>query len=66
MKMAPIYSSQAKVAKVDKYIRHTEAMMTYKGYSGSVRFGDEAEIFHGEVVGLRGVVTFQGRTVDEL
>ena len=41
-------------------------MMTYKGYSGSVRFDDEAEIFHGEVTGLRDVVTFQGRTVDEL
>ena len=41
-------------------------MMTYKGYSGSVRFDDEAEIFHGEVIGLRDVVTFQGTTVDEL
>ena len=41
-------------------------MMTYKGYSGSVRFDDEAELFHGEVIGLRDVVTFQGRAVDEL
>ncbi len=41
-------------------------MMTYKGYSGSVRFDDEADIFHGEVIGLRDVVTFQGTTVDEL
>ncbi len=42
------------------------AMMTYKGYRGSVRFDDAAEIFHGEVTGVRDVVTFQGRTVDEL
>ena len=41
-------------------------MMTYKGYSGTVRFDDEAELFHGEVLGLRDVVTFQGTTVDEL
>jgi len=41
-------------------------MMTYKGYAGSVQFDNEAEIFHGEVTGLRDVVTFQGRTVDEL
>lgn len=41
-------------------------MMTYKGYSGSVQFDDKAGIFHGEVVGLRDVVTFQGTTVDEL
>lgn len=41
-------------------------MMTYKGYGCAVKFDDEAEIFHGEVTGLRDVVTFQGKTVDEL
>ena len=41
-------------------------MMTYKGYGAAIRFDDEADIFHGEVTGLRDVVTFQGRTVDEL
>lgn len=41
-------------------------MMTHKGYSGTVRFDPEADIFHGEVIGLRDVVTFQGTTVDEL
>jgi predicted HicB family RNase H-like nuclease len=28
-------------------------MMQYKGYTGKVEFDDEAEIFHGEVIGLR-------------
>lgn len=37
-----------------------------KGYSGNVEFDDEAGIFHGEVLDLRDVVTFQGRSVDEL
>ena len=41
-------------------------MMNYKGYSGTVRFDDEAELFHGEVLGLRDVVTFQGVSVEEL
>jgi predicted HicB family RNase H-like nuclease len=41
-------------------------MMTYKGYAGSIRFDDESEILHGEVIGLRDVVTFQATTVDEL
>ena len=41
-------------------------MMKYKGYGCTIRFDDEADIFHGEVSGLRDVVTFQGRTVDEL
>lgn len=41
-------------------------MISYKGYTGTVRFDAEAEIFHGEVLGLRDVVTFQGTSVDEI
>jgi len=41
-------------------------MMEYKGYIGQVQFDDEANIFHGEVINLRDVVTFQGATVREL
>ena len=40
--------------------------MEYKGYFAKVEFDDEADIFHGEVINLRDVVTFQGETVDEL
>lgn len=41
-------------------------MMEYKGYVGKVEFDDEAEIFHGEVLDTRDVITFQGQSVDEL
>lgn len=41
-------------------------MMEYKGYVGKVEFDDEAEIFHGEVVNTRDVITFQGTSVAEL
>lgn len=41
-------------------------MMQYKGYAGKVEFDDEADIFHGEVIGLKDVITFQGRTVEEI
>jgi predicted HicB family RNase H-like nuclease len=41
-------------------------MIEYKGYLGKVEFDDDANIFHGEVINLRDVVTFQGETVDEL
>lgn len=40
--------------------------MEYKGYLGQVTFDDEAEIFHGEVVNTRDVITFQGKSVKEL
>lgn len=41
-------------------------MLNYKGYLGKVEFDDKADLFHGEVVGIRDVVTFQGCSVDEL
>ena len=41
-------------------------MMEYKGYVAKVEFDDDAGIFHGEVLNLRDIITFQGRTVVEL
>ena len=38
----------------------------YKGYSGRADYGDAAGMFHGEIVGTKDVVTFQGATLDEL
>jgi len=41
-------------------------MMEYKGYLARTEFDDEANIFHGEVINIRDVITFQGQLVDEL
>ena len=41
-------------------------MMKYKDYIGHVEYDDKAKVFHGEVIGLKDVITFQGLTVDEL
>ena len=41
-------------------------MMEYKGYLSRIEFDDEANIFHGEVINIRDVITFQGKSVDEL
>lgn len=41
-------------------------MMEYKGYFAKVEFDDDANIFHGEVINLRDVITFEGETVYEL
>ncbi len=41
-------------------------MLHYKGYTGHIEFDDEAGLFHGEVLDLKDVVTFQGRSVDEI
>ena len=40
--------------------------MIYEGYEAVVGYGEGDERFHGEVVGTRGVIAFQGLSVDEL
>jgi predicted HicB family RNase H-like nuclease len=41
-------------------------MLKYKDYIGHVEFDEEAEIFHGEIINTRDVITFQGDSVAEL
>lgn len=41
-------------------------MIKYKGYLGDVKFDDEAKLFHGDVIGLKDVITFQGTNVQEI
>ncbi len=41
-------------------------MFKYKGYIGRVEFDEGDELFHGEVVNTRDVITFQGKSVLEL
>lgn len=40
--------------------------MEYKGYFGSVEYDAEAKIFHGDIINTRDVITFQGKTVNEI
>ena len=40
--------------------------MTHDGYIARIELDEEAGLFHGEVVNTRDVLTFQGRTLDEL
>lgn len=41
-------------------------LMHYKGYEAVIEFDEDAEIFHGEVINLRDLITFQGSSVAEL
>jgi predicted nuclease of restriction endonuclease-like (RecB) superfamily len=40
--------------------------MTYEDYIAQIAYDDEAKIFHGEVIGLNDVITFQGKSIEEL
>jgi predicted HicB family RNase H-like nuclease len=41
-------------------------MFKYKEYMGHVDFDEDAEVFHGEIINTRDVITFQGTSVREL
>jgi predicted HicB family RNase H-like nuclease len=41
-------------------------VLIYKNYIGHVEFDSDAEIFYGEVINTRDVITFQGKTVAEI
>ncbi len=41
-------------------------MMQNRGYLARIEFDEEANMFHGEVVNIRDVITFQGKSVEEL
>jgi len=41
-------------------------MLKYKGYTGHVEFDDEFGILYGEVLDLRDVITFQGKSAEEI
>lgn len=39
--------------------------LEYKGYVGRMKIDTDADIIHGDVVGILDVITFQGRSVEE-
>ena len=40
--------------------------MHHQGYEAVIEYDEDAEIFHGEIINLRDVITFQGRSAAEL
>ncbi|MCL2499564.1 MAG: type II toxin-antitoxin system HicB family antitoxin [Defluviitaleaceae bacterium] len=38
----------------------------YKGYTGTVAFSAEDNILHGKVIGIRGLISYEGNSIEEL
>jgi len=38
----------------------------YKGYIGSVEFSEEDAVFHGKIVGIKSLISFEGDSVTSL
>lgn len=41
-------------------------IMEFEGYIGAIEFDEGENVFHGRVINTRDVITFEGRSVDEL
>ena len=39
---------------------------TYRGYTGSIKYSEEEQVFFGKVLGLRSLISYEGDTIDEL
>ena len=42
------------------------SVLTYKGYQGHYEYDPDADIFHGDILHINDVVTFQSRTQEGL
>ena len=41
-------------------------LLKYKDYRGQVEYSDEDSIFYGKILGINDLVSFEGKTVEEL
>ena len=44
----------------------TNDLLTYKDYAAHIEFDSEDRLFFGRIAGIKDIITFHGRTVDEL
>ena len=42
------------------------SVMTYEGYTGSVSYSEEDEVFHGKIEAINDLIMFEGTSVNEL
>lgn len=40
--------------------------LLYKGYTGSIEFSAEDNLFYGHLLGIRDLVSYEGKTKEEL
>lgn len=41
-------------------------ILEYKGYTGSIEFSEEDNLFFGKVIGIRSLVSYEGKDINEL
>lgn len=41
-------------------------ILEYKGYTGTIEFSEEDNLFFGKVRGIRSLISYEGKAIDEL
>lgn len=41
-------------------------VMAYKGYTGSIEFSAEDNVYFGKIIGIRSLISYEGETAKEL
>ncbi|MBD7895122.1 type II toxin-antitoxin system HicB family antitoxin [Limosilactobacillus sp. Sa3CUN2] len=44
----------------------TNKLLKYKGYQGTVEYSLEDKVLYGKVIGIRSLISYEGKTIDEL
>jgi len=44
----------------------TNNCLQYKGYTGSIEFSEEDSVFHGKVIGIKSLISFEGKSVTNI
>ena len=39
---------------------YNNTLLEYKGYTGTVQYSSESNIYHGKVIGIMGVISYEG------
>ena len=45
---------------------HRIRVMTYKGYTGSIKYSELDKCFHGKIECIDGLISYEGQTLEEL
>ena len=51
---------------MNKYYDHSGNYLHYKNYVGSVEFSEEDAVFHGKVMGIKSLISFEGDSVNSI
>lgn len=68
-----IEESKARVSIINEMIKAREEngnkpvpALEYKGYTGNIEFSEEDNLFFGKVRGIRSLISYEGKAIDEL